>query len=65
VYLRHDGEVRNKKLTKKDAVNILKDVWKEKIALDQQVCPLFLLHKQYLLGQSVQLGKPGSGPCPA
>ncbi|XP_075289538.1 translin-associated factor X-interacting protein 1 [Opisthocomus hoazin] len=36
VYLRHDGEVRNKKLTKKDAVNILKDVWKEKIALDQQ-----------------------------
>ncbi|KFR09930.1 Translin-associated factor X-interacting protein 1, partial [Opisthocomus hoazin] len=37
VYLRHDGEVRNKKLTKKDAVNILKDVWKEKIALDQQV----------------------------
>ncbi|KFO07995.1 Translin-associated factor X-interacting protein 1, partial [Balearica regulorum gibbericeps] len=37
VYLRHDGEVKNKKLTKKDVVNILKDVWKEKIALEQQV----------------------------
>lgn len=49
VYLRHDGEVRNKKLTKKDVVNILKDVWKEKIALEQQVCPIFLLHKQHLL----------------
>ncbi|NXO58275.1 TXIP1 protein, partial [Aramus guarauna] len=36
VYLRHDGEVKNKKLTKKDAVNILKDVWREKIALEQQ-----------------------------
>ncbi|GAB0195741.1 translin-associated factor X-interacting protein 1 [Grus japonensis] len=36
VYLRHDGEVRNKKLTKKDVVNILKDVWKEKSALEQQ-----------------------------
>ncbi|NXL50372.1 TXIP1 protein, partial [Podilymbus podiceps] len=36
VYLRHEGEVKNKKLTKKDAVNILKDVWKEKIALEQQ-----------------------------
>ncbi|XP_075621425.1 translin-associated factor X-interacting protein 1 isoform X2 [Balearica regulorum gibbericeps] len=36
VYLRHDGEVKNKKLTKKDVVNILKDVWKEKIALEQQ-----------------------------
>uniref|UniRef100_A0A8C0EPJ4 Translin-associated factor X-interacting protein 1 N-terminal domain-containing protein n=1 Tax=Bubo bubo TaxID=30461 RepID=A0A8C0EPJ4_BUBBB len=36
VYLRHEGEVKNKKLTKKDMVNILKDVWKEKIALEQQ-----------------------------
>ncbi|NXQ96724.1 TXIP1 protein, partial [Sagittarius serpentarius] len=36
VYLRHEGEVRNKKLTRKDVVNILKDVWKEKIALEQQ-----------------------------
>ncbi|KAM4638767.1 LOW QUALITY PROTEIN: translin-associated factor X-interacting protein 1 [Amazona ochrocephala] len=35
VYLRHEGEVRNRKLTKKDVVNILKDVWKEKIALEQ------------------------------
>ncbi|NXT35245.1 TXIP1 protein, partial [Pelecanoides urinatrix] len=36
VYLRHEGEVKNKKLTKRDVVNILKDVWKEKIALEQQ-----------------------------
>ncbi|NXU51486.1 TXIP1 protein, partial [Turnix velox] len=36
VYLRHEGEVENKKLTKKDVVNILKDVWKEKTALEQQ-----------------------------
>ncbi|NXJ54025.1 TXIP1 protein, partial [Spizaetus tyrannus] len=36
VYLRHEGEVKNKKLTKKDVVSILKDVWKEKIALEQQ-----------------------------
>ncbi|NXJ83875.1 TXIP1 protein, partial [Trogon melanurus] len=35
-YLRQEGEVKNKKLTKKDVVNILKDVWKEKIALEQQ-----------------------------
>ncbi|NXL64731.1 TXIP1 protein, partial [Chordeiles acutipennis] len=36
VYLRHEGEVKNKKLTKKDVVNILKDVWEEKIALEEQ-----------------------------
>ncbi|NXE83300.1 TXIP1 protein, partial [Cochlearius cochlearius] len=36
VYLRHEGDVKNKKLTKKDAVNILKDVWKEKMAQEQQ-----------------------------
>ncbi|PKU30803.1 translin-associated factor x-interacting protein 1 [Limosa lapponica baueri] len=36
VYLRHEGEVKNKKLTKKDVVSILKDIWKEKIALEQQ-----------------------------
>ncbi|XP_010163204.1 translin-associated factor X-interacting protein 1-like, partial [Antrostomus carolinensis] len=36
VYLRHEGEVRNKNVTKKDVVNILKDVWKEKIALEEQ-----------------------------
>ena len=49
MYLRHEGEVKNKKLTKKDVVNILKDIWKEKIALEQQVCPIFLLYKQLLL----------------
>ncbi|XP_015729159.1 translin-associated factor X-interacting protein 1 [Coturnix japonica] len=36
VYLRHEGEVKNKKPTKKDVVNILKDIWKEKMAHDQQ-----------------------------
>ncbi|NXC50736.1 TXIP1 protein, partial [Penelope pileata] len=36
-YLRHEGEVKNKKLTKKEVVNILKDIWKEKMAQDQQV----------------------------
>ncbi|NXS96951.1 TXIP1 protein, partial [Jacana jacana] len=36
VYLRHEGEVKNKKLTKKDVVNMLKDIWKEKITLEQQ-----------------------------
>ncbi|NXY88658.1 TXIP1 protein, partial [Alcedo cyanopectus] len=36
VYLRHEGDVKNKKLTKKDVVNILKDVWEEKIALEEQ-----------------------------
>ncbi|XP_035399270.1 translin-associated factor X-interacting protein 1 isoform X2 [Cygnus atratus] len=48
VYLRHEGEMKNKKLTKKDVVNILKDIWKEKIALEQQtgkrpVLPEFFL----------------------
>uniref|UniRef100_A0A8B9BMP9 Translin-associated factor X-interacting protein 1 N-terminal domain-containing protein n=1 Tax=Anser brachyrhynchus TaxID=132585 RepID=A0A8B9BMP9_9AVES len=45
IYLRHEGEVKNKKLTKKDVVNILKDIWKEKIALEQQrpVLPEFFL----------------------
>ncbi|KFV74118.1 Translin-associated factor X-interacting protein 1, partial [Struthio camelus australis] len=37
VYLRYEGEVKNKKLSKKDVVTILKDVWREKIALEQQV----------------------------
>uniref|UniRef100_A0A672TMG0 Translin-associated factor X-interacting protein 1 N-terminal domain-containing protein n=1 Tax=Strigops habroptila TaxID=2489341 RepID=A0A672TMG0_STRHB len=48
VYLRHEGEVRNRKLTKKDVVNILKDIWKEKIALEH--LPEFFLsylQKQY------------------
>lgn len=62
VYLRHEGEVKNKKLTKKDAVNILKDVWKEKMVQEQQVCPLSLLHKQRFLAQ---FGKPGSHLHPA
>ncbi|NXO03790.1 TXIP1 protein, partial [Rhinopomastus cyanomelas] len=36
VYLRHKGDVKNKHLTKKDVVTLLKDVWNEKIALDEQ-----------------------------
>uniref|UniRef100_A0A8C6Z5K8 Translin associated factor X interacting protein 1 n=1 Tax=Nothoprocta perdicaria TaxID=30464 RepID=A0A8C6Z5K8_NOTPE len=43
VYLRCEGEVKNKKLSKKDVVTILKDVWREKSALEQQVCPIFFL----------------------
>ncbi|XP_010209305.1 PREDICTED: translin-associated factor X-interacting protein 1 [Tinamus guttatus] len=37
VYLRYEGEVKNKKLSKRDVVAILKDVWREKIALEQQM----------------------------
>ncbi|NWX91533.1 TXIP1 protein, partial [Nothoprocta pentlandii] len=37
VYLRCEGEVKNKKLSKKDVVTILKDVWREKSALEQQM----------------------------
>nr|XP_034975076.1 translin-associated factor X-interacting protein 1 [Zootoca vivipara] len=36
VYLRCDGVLKNKKLTKKEIVAILKEIWKEKIASDQQ-----------------------------
>ncbi|NXL88264.1 TXIP1 protein, partial [Alectura lathami] len=48
VYLRHEGEVQNKKLTKKDVVNILKDIWKEKIALEQQAGKRFSLPEFFL-----------------
>ncbi|XP_060109646.1 translin-associated factor X-interacting protein 1 [Heteronotia binoei] len=36
VYLRYDGLVRNKKLTKKEVVAILREIWREKILIDQQ-----------------------------
>ncbi|XP_044275757.1 translin-associated factor X-interacting protein 1 isoform X2 [Varanus komodoensis] len=36
VYLRCDGLVRNKKLTRKETVGILREIWREKIASDQQ-----------------------------
>ncbi|XP_061450271.1 translin-associated factor X-interacting protein 1 isoform X2 [Rhineura floridana] len=36
VYLRCDGLVRNKKLTKKEVVATLREIWREKIASDQQ-----------------------------
>ncbi|XP_053255703.1 translin-associated factor X-interacting protein 1 isoform X1 [Podarcis raffonei] len=45
VYLRCDGVVRNKKLTKKEIVTILKEIWKEKIASDLQKLHLSLLQK--------------------
>ncbi|EMP26877.1 Translin-associated factor X-interacting protein 1 [Chelonia mydas] len=51
VYLRYEGQVKNKKLNKKDVVNIVKEIWKEKVSADLQ-----------LLGQSCWLegvGKPG------
>uniref|UniRef100_A0A8C2TII1 Translin associated factor X interacting protein 1 n=1 Tax=Coturnix japonica TaxID=93934 RepID=A0A8C2TII1_COTJA len=43
VYLRHEGEVKNKKPTKKDVVNILKDIWKEKMTGEQSSLPEFFL----------------------
>uniref|UniRef100_A0A8C0AQ12 Translin-associated factor X-interacting protein 1 N-terminal domain-containing protein n=1 Tax=Buteo japonicus TaxID=224669 RepID=A0A8C0AQ12_9AVES len=58
VYLRHEGEVKNKKLTKKDVVNILKDVWKEKIALEQQQSSLpefFLSYLQKKYGDAAAM----------
>nr|XP_020667131.1 translin-associated factor X-interacting protein 1 isoform X3 [Pogona vitticeps] len=36
IYLRCDGLVRNKKLTKKEVVAILKEIWREKLSSDQQ-----------------------------
>lgn len=70
MYLRYEGQVKNKKLNKKDVVNIVKEIWKEKVSADLQV--LFILFfpitKNHLipccqlLGQSCWLegiGKPG------
>ncbi|XP_077165565.1 translin-associated factor X-interacting protein 1 isoform X2 [Paroedura picta] len=36
IYLRYDGMVRNKKLTKKEVVALLREIWREKIMIDQQ-----------------------------
>ncbi|XP_013929068.1 PREDICTED: translin-associated factor X-interacting protein 1, partial [Thamnophis sirtalis] len=36
-YLRCDGVVRNKKLSKKEVVALLREIWKEKIISDQQM----------------------------
>ncbi|KAJ6666003.1 hypothetical protein lerEdw1_000907 [Lerista edwardsae] len=36
IYLRCDGLVRNKKLTKKEVVAILREIWREKISSDAQ-----------------------------
>ncbi|XP_073163328.1 translin-associated factor X-interacting protein 1 isoform X2 [Lepidochelys kempii] len=36
VYLRYEGQVKNKKLNKKDVVNIVKEIWKEKVSADLQ-----------------------------
>ncbi|XP_015269439.1 PREDICTED: translin-associated factor X-interacting protein 1 [Gekko japonicus] len=36
IYLRYDGMVRNKKLTKKEVVALLREIWREKITVDQQ-----------------------------
>ncbi|XP_048372137.1 translin-associated factor X-interacting protein 1 isoform X1 [Sphaerodactylus townsendi] len=36
IFLRYDGLVRNKKLTKKEVVSILREIWREKIFVDQQ-----------------------------
>ncbi|XP_054856263.1 translin-associated factor X-interacting protein 1 isoform X2 [Eublepharis macularius] len=36
IFLRYDGQVRNKKLSKKEVVSLLREIWREKIVLDQQ-----------------------------
>ncbi|XP_063801348.1 translin-associated factor X-interacting protein 1 isoform X2 [Pseudophryne corroboree] len=36
-HLRHEGPVKNLKLSLKDVSNLLKEIWKEKMAIDQQV----------------------------
>ncbi|XP_030059525.1 translin-associated factor X-interacting protein 1 [Microcaecilia unicolor] len=36
VYMKHEGKVKNLKLNKKDLTNVLQEIWKEKIAADQQ-----------------------------
>ncbi|XP_042293942.1 translin-associated factor X-interacting protein 1 isoform X1 [Sceloporus undulatus] len=36
VFLRCEGQVKNKKMTKKDVVAILREIWREKNASDQQ-----------------------------
>ncbi|NXS43896.1 TXIP1 protein, partial [Balaeniceps rex] len=55
VYLRHEGEIKNKKLTKKDVVNILKDVWKEKIALEEEAIQFFLSYLQKKYGDAAAM----------
>uniref|UniRef100_A0A8D2IW71 Translin-associated factor X-interacting protein 1 N-terminal domain-containing protein n=1 Tax=Varanus komodoensis TaxID=61221 RepID=A0A8D2IW71_VARKO len=45
VYLRCDGLVRNKKLTRKETVGILREIWREKIASDQQFFLTFFQKK--------------------
>ncbi|XP_063801347.1 translin-associated factor X-interacting protein 1 isoform X1 [Pseudophryne corroboree] len=35
-HLRHEGPVKNLKLSLKDVSNLLKEIWKEKMAIDQQ-----------------------------
>lgn len=34
-FLRFDGPVKNKKPSKKEVVNLLKDAWKERVAEEQ------------------------------
>ncbi|XP_075044911.1 translin-associated factor X-interacting protein 1 [Mixophyes fleayi] len=36
IHLRHEGPVKNLKLNLKDVSNLLKEIWKEKVAVDQQ-----------------------------
>uniref|UniRef100_A0A8C8RF30 Translin associated factor X interacting protein 1 n=1 Tax=Pelusios castaneus TaxID=367368 RepID=A0A8C8RF30_9SAUR len=51
VYLRYEGQVKNKKLNKKEVVNILKEIWKEKVSADQQVFIFFLSYLQKRYGE--------------
>ncbi|XP_074864750.1 translin-associated factor X-interacting protein 1 isoform X3 [Carettochelys insculpta] len=59
LYLRFEGQVKNKKLSKKDVVNILKEIWKEKVSADQQkgkqssLSEFFLSYLQKRYGDSL------------
>uniref|UniRef100_A0A8D0GC28 Translin associated factor X interacting protein 1 n=1 Tax=Sphenodon punctatus TaxID=8508 RepID=A0A8D0GC28_SPHPU len=52
VYLRFEGLVKNKMLNKKEVVAILREIWKEKVSADQQVCFFFLGFLQRKYGEA-------------
>ena len=43
-YLQHDGPVRNRRLGKRDASLLIKDIWREKGAHDATVCTTIIKH---------------------
>uniref|UniRef100_A0A8C3SQS2 Translin-associated factor X-interacting protein 1 N-terminal domain-containing protein n=1 Tax=Chelydra serpentina TaxID=8475 RepID=A0A8C3SQS2_CHESE len=52
VYLKYEGQVKNKKLNKKDVVNILKEIWKEKKGKPSSLPDFFLSYLQKRYGDS-------------